>query len=363
LQHLHACFLAHHRFLGLASGRLCLFMNVLGRYPEWAETSPDADALRAGALLIRREFVRDVEAAEDVHKQAQSAAGEAEKTVVGQEAGMQMLQEQVAAIRPKIEVLCNDGKDDAQREAELNRLALAWTAAKALRQQAEEQLRELGDDPSREAGILEQQLRHLQNAVVDFDNRFHGEQGRLQSLANDAPYSALAEEEETIAGLEAALTRERLSYAAIRLLYDRVQLHRKSLNREILGPVTNRATAMLQRVAGRKLGSVQLGTDFLPSAVTPEAAGDEVKIDELCGGEKEQIYLAVRLALADVLYRKQRDLVVLDDALTYTDSGRFARVLGILDEAAVRFQILVLTCHPERYTGLSGACFIDLEKQ
>jgi DNA repair protein SbcC/Rad50 len=70
----------------------------------------------------------------------------------------------------------------------------------------------------------------------------------------------------------------------------------------------------------------------------------------------------VRLALADLLFRTDRELVVLDDALTFTDSGRFARILGILDEAAARFQMLILTCHPERYSGLSEACFIDLEK-
>ena len=79
------------------------------------------------------------------------------------------------------------------------------------------------------------------------------------------------------------------------------------------------------------------------------------------GGEREQVYLAVRLALAEVLFRDQRQLVVLDDALTYTDAGRFARILAILEEAAAHFQILILTCHPERYSGLSDACFIDIE--
>jgi uncharacterized protein YhaN len=51
----------------------------------------------------------------------------------------------------------------------------------------------------------------------------------------------------------------------------------------------------------------------------------------------------------------------LDDVLTATDSGRLALVMAILEEAAQRLQILVLTCHPERYRGLEGANFIDLE--
>jgi hypothetical protein len=53
--------------------------------------------------------------------------------------------------------------------------------------------------------------------------------------------------------------------------------------------------------------------------------------------------------------------IVLDDVLTATDAGRLARVMGVLEEAAQRLQVLVLTCHPERYRGLEGASFVDLE--
>jgi uncharacterized protein YhaN len=73
------------------------------------------------------------------------------------------------------------------------------------------------------------------------------------------------------------------------------------------------------------------------------------------------LYLATRLALADVLARDERQLVALDDVLTATDAGRLARVMTILEEAAQRLQILILTCHPERYRGLKGASFFDLE--
>ena len=206
--------------------------------------------------------------------------------------------------------------------------------------------------------ILEEQVRHLQKSVLDLEAQFHNEQGRLQTLANEAPYSALAEVEESIQELQAGAARESLKYDAIRLLHQRIQEHRKSINQEVLRPVMQRATGTLERIAGSRLGAVQFGADFLPTAVTPAAAAEEITIDELCGGEQEQVYFAVRLALADVLFKNERQLVVLDDALTFTDSGRLARVLGILEEAATRFQILVLTCHRSTWapTPASSIC-------
>lgn len=50
--------------------------------------------------------------------------------------------------------------------------------------------------------------------------------------------------------------------------------------------------------------------------------------------------------------------VTLDDALTATDIGRLTRVKGVLEEG---LQVLILSCHPERYRGLVGANFVDLE--
>jgi hypothetical protein len=35
--------------------------------------------------------------------------------------------------------------------------------------------------------------------------------------------------------------------------------------------------------------------------------------------------------------------------------------MGVLEEAAQRLHVLILTCHPERYRGLAGASLVDLE--
>ena len=106
-----------------------------------------------------------------------------------------------------------------------------------------------------------------------------------------------------------------------------------------------------------------MGDTFEPAGVVPEVVGQAVTLDNLSGGEQEQLYLATRLALAEVLGKEERQLVVLDDVLTATDAGRLARVVNVLEESAQHLQLLVLTCHPERYRGLRHAAFFDLEAQ
>lgn len=45
----------------------------------------------------------------------------------------------------------------------------------------------------------------------------------------------------------------------------------------------------------------------------------------------------------------------------YSATGRLARVMGLLKEAAKRLRVLILTCHPERYATLKGSTALDFE--
>ena len=165
-----------------------------------------------------------------------------------------------------------------------------------------------------------------------------------------------------MARLKREIASEELRLAAIRLLRTTVEDSRNAALAAVAAPVELAATRTLQRIAGNRLGRVQLGEAFEPTQVLPEVTDLPVSIENTSGGEREQIYLATRLALADVLTKGEHQLVVLDDVLVATDAGRLARVMRILEEAGQRLQVLILTCHPERYLGLDGAHFIDLDQ-
>jgi ABC-type dipeptide/oligopeptide/nickel transport system ATPase subunit len=188
------------------------------------------------------------------------------------------------------------------------------------------------------------------------------EEGRLSQLAMQGPYTALARADETVARLERETATEALRVAAIRLLHDTVAQCRSAAIAAVAGPVEAAATRTVQRIAGYRLGHVQLSDTFEPVHVLPTTATAPVPLESMSGGEREQIALATRLALAEVLAKGDRQLVVLDDVLVATDTARLARVLRVLEEAAQRLQLLILTCHPERYAGLEGSTFFDLER-
>src|SRR6266851_1708771 len=115
----------------------------------------------------------------------------------------------------------------------------------------------------------------------------------------------------------------------------------------------------------KPLASIKLTHDFAAETVIPKdlvgSPENTVGLERMSGGEKEQIWLCTRMALAMELARQEGQFLLLDDILTSTDSGRMLRICDLLAELAERMQVIVLTCHPERFASISDARLIDVE--
>jgi hypothetical protein len=162
-------------------------------------------------------------------------------------------------------------------------------------------------------------------------------------------YSRLARAEEAWARAAAEQRRVDLEANAAKTLWETFSKARKALEQDLVGPLRERLSARLQRLTGYP--ELQMQADFRPSAVLT-AGGHAASLGDLSFGTREQLAFLSRLCLADLLSEHERALVVFDDNLVHTDPGRLALACSMMQESAARSQILLLTCHPERYLPL-----------
>jgi len=333
----------------------------LDRFPAWKERSPLVAELK-GALDKQREALeKAIVAAEDAFDSAQAAAKADEKryeTAVGELKNARL---NLEAAKGRLRDLTKDGQSDDDRTKARNEALMAWDAAKTMAKDCRIRLGEIPGDPQKTMQKLERQLKGLEDAETTARDEEKQAEGRLQTLAAEGAYSKLATCDEQLADLQIRIRREKLRMEATRLLYDTVFACKAAMVAAVAAPVERTATHMLRSIAGPRLGSVCLTESFVPAGVRPELAAESVELANLSGGEQEQLFLIIRLALGQVLAQEERQLVVLDDVLNATDTGRLARVLTLLEECADRLQIIILTCHPERYRGLEEATFYDLK--
>ena len=86
-----------------------------------------------------------------------------------------------------------------------------------------------------------------------------------------------------------------------------------------------------------------------------------VSADQLSTGTKEQLYLALRLAMVNLLYPDKNMPILFDDSFVYYDDQRLARVLSWLSRQGYE-QILIFTCQKREMEMLhqNGAHFHEV---
>jgi DNA repair exonuclease SbcCD ATPase subunit len=100
---------------------------------------------------------------------------------------------------------------------------------------------------------------------------------------------------------------------------------------------------------------VRFDTDLsftLESVATGRRLGRDEVDAQLSSGAKDQIYLALRLAVSAFFSAGSvRTPIILDDVLATSDDRRFDRALRYLaEEVSVNHQVILLSCQQERHT-------------
>ncbi|MCK0107475.1 AAA family ATPase [Marinobacter sp. S0848L] len=151
------------------------------------------------------------------------------------------------------------------------------------------------------------------------------------------------------------------------------ELHRRA---QALDLLLNMLTEKRQALTRRLQAPLQKHLDHYLSVLFPQATlevdeqlrpgtftrGSELgQVTELSFGAREQMGLISRLAYADLLREAGRPtLVILDDTLVHSDEERLDDMKRILFDAATRHQILLFTCHPEKWQDL-GVPPVDIQ--
>lgn len=334
------------------------------RHAGWKDNPPDAAEIRRQLEVANQAFEQHRTDATEGWKKQQEKLGAVRGARTANERERDQLAKQSIENQEKLSRLRVDGLSDTDRHKGLQTLALEAVGLEEQYKEEAARLKKMGEDPRRLLQEAEKQQESAQQAFQKCDRGLHEHRGTLKKLLDRAPYERCARLEEEIGEIRAEIDRDKLRADSLKLIRDTIAECEEEATTGVAGPIAERASKILRRVAGARMRSINLSDELAPWAVELTEAEDAVALENLSGGEREQVYIAVRLALAELLTRDagRRELVVLDDVLTFTDDERLKRVLTILDEMRTHAQFLILTCHPERYKTLKSANFIDLKK-
>ena len=145
--------------------------------------------------------------------------------------------------------------------------------------------------------------------------------------------------------LEEEYTRVELELEALTVALDELALADEEMQSEFSPALAKSAAAALSRLTGGAYTELTLDREL--NALV-RCAGEPVPHESvfLSRGTADQLYLALRLALCDMLLGGEEPCpIVLDDALINFDDKRMGYALDYLAEIAQHRQILLFSCH------------------
>jgi DNA repair exonuclease SbcCD ATPase subunit len=191
-----------------------------------------------------------------------------------------------------------------------------------------------------------------QLALTGERDSLEGERGELTALVKihreeSPPFAAddlaAAEEDEgEVARRLNVLEREEHALKLVKAAAKRAREELAVSDEEVIRESIERVLPLL--TAGR-YASADLNAKFEVETVSG-AAHDSAGVDALSVGAREQVALAMRLAMVEALSGDEPQLVVLDEALLGFDPERMKAACAILANYAERHQIIIMTARP-----------------
>ena len=178
--------------------------------------------------------------------------------------------------------------------------------------------------------------------------------GGIEAIARDGVQSRAADLEGRLTRLERRheeLERRARGAKLLKELIERLAAERAEV---LAGPISKTVSRWMELLTGGRYDGLDLSGALMPTTVRAAAYGEDLAIDQLSHGTRQQLAVLLRLAIAVLVSRDERNLVVLDDRLVDSDPVRLRRLRSILEEVGDSCQIMLATCHESAYRGIDG---------
>ncbi|MBQ5799541.1 MAG: AAA family ATPase [Oscillospiraceae bacterium] len=201
-------------------------------------------------------------------------------------------------------------------------------------------------DQSREELRAEEQICAKERA--ELRRRVDMAEGQLRSFGERGDL------EVQLAAQRTELRQQQLEYDSLSIAADALERANAQLQLRFSPELGRRAAELFARLTDGKYDAVLLDRSLAASAQERGSVAAH-EVSALSQGAADQLYLAVRLAICELVLPKEKNVpLILDDALINFDDERCAAALELLAELGRERQILLLSCHKREAEYLHG---------
>ena len=167
----------------------------------------------------------------------------------------------------------------------------------------------------------------------------------------------IAQQRETLEALKETQDEETAKYQLVLKTQEYLQEAKEQFSARFMNPVKNafdkyyRIMTKTELTDGGQMEDLKDNSEFQIDAnmnIFRKEEGEYRDVQAQSTGYADMIGLCIRMALLDAMYREEKPLVIMDDPFAELDPNNLKGAKLFLQEISKNYQILYLTCHPNR---------------
>ena len=205
-----------------------------------------------------------------------------------------------------------------------------------------------------QSGVLQVQPDDTDGTCARLQQQIAQIQGRLAAIGQPDDL------ERQLRSMQEQLAQLQGEYDALAMALDSLRTANVALQNRFSPELGRRAAEIFADMTGSDWSSILLDREFHLSAET-DSDPTRRNVQLLSTGTADQLYLAVRLAICEmILPPEQNPPLILDDALLTFDDMRLGKTLDYLTRLGEKRQILLFTCQGREAAYLSGRAGVHI---
>ena len=212
------------------------------------------------------------------------------------------------------------------------------------------------EKPVRSRDVVAAQLDEARSRLAALHSAADRLSGQLHAMGDPSLLLASAE------NIQARITQLQGEYDALHLAMEALTGANTAIQNRFSPQLSRRTAEIFQELTEGRYTGAALDRSF---HLTAQPAGDPIDrdIQLLSAGTADQLYLAARLAICQLVLSAEKEIpLILDDALANFDDDRCAAALRWLRREAEHRQILLFTCHSREAVFFSGDSAVSVQE-
>lgn len=197
-----------------------------------------------------------------------------------------------------------------------------------------------GEDAFSSIEKLDDSIKVMNISLLELEKEKESLENKIMETSEGSRLASIVEE---IESCRMQLNDKLKTLDAINIARETLQAAFIEIQKNYAPILNNRVSSIMSKITDNKYEKIYISQGY-EVTVKDKMYNKITEIDYLSGGTLDQVYFALRIGIADTIFKKVRVPVILDDAFIQFDDIRLSKTIDFLRQYSTTNQVILFTC-------------------